>query len=209
MQLSFNATFETMTGEPRIPCGDSALPAPNAHNTAADNGGWQGRAAQGAARARARHRPGSKRRSGTRRIGARVLAWWRARQGAPAAGRVLAAARRSRTWRQPTPNWRAAACALALPVVLARDAALGFAEWTPGEAMVKRRDGGGGAGASCAWWRGRRRCWCRAWALTRSGYRLGYGGGFYDRTLAAAAAAADAWASPTPARQARVRQRAA
>jgi 5-formyltetrahydrofolate cyclo-ligase len=74
--------------------------------------------------------------------------------------------------------------ALALPVVLARDAALGFAEWTPGEAMVK--DAMGVAVPADL------RMVARPPALlvpclgfNAAGYRLGYGGGYYDRTLEA------------------------
>lgn len=71
---------------------------------------------------------------------------------------------------------------LALPVVLERDTALGFAEWLPGEPMVKDKMGVavpqqlrllGRPGALLVP--------CLGFNLL--GYRLGYGGGYYDRTL--------------------------
>ena len=72
---------------------------------------------------------------------------------------------------------------LALPVVLEKDAPLGFADWLPGEAMHK--DGMGVAVPA------RLRALpcppallvpCLGFNGTR--LRLGYGGGYYDRTLA-------------------------
>lgn len=73
---------------------------------------------------------------------------------------------------------------LALPVVLARDAALGFAEWTPGEAMVTDTMGV----AVPAVLRMLERppvLLIPCLGFDTLGYRLGYGGGYYDRTLAA------------------------
>jgi 5-formyltetrahydrofolate cyclo-ligase len=73
---------------------------------------------------------------------------------------------------------------LALPVVVERDCALEFAAWTPGEALV--RDAMGVAIPA------ELRMVARPQALlipclgfNRGRYRLGYGGGFYDRTLEA------------------------
>ena len=73
---------------------------------------------------------------------------------------------------------------LALPVVLERHAALGFAEWVPGEAMLADRMGVAVPAAL--------RMVERPPALlipclgfNAGRYRLGYGGGFYDRTLEA------------------------
>ncbi len=72
---------------------------------------------------------------------------------------------------------------LSLPVVLERDAALAFADWDPGEPML--RDKMGVAVPSAL------RIVARPPALlvpclgfNAERYRLGYGGGFYDRTLA-------------------------
>lgn len=117
------------------------------------------------------------------RIGARVLAWWRADPKRalavywPLAGEP--------DLRPAYAELAEAGVRLALPVVLARDAALGFAEWVPGEPtvadslgvavpaelrMVERPDA---LLVPCL-------------GFDARGYRLGYGGGFYDRTLAAA-----------------------
>jgi 5-formyltetrahydrofolate cyclo-ligase len=74
---------------------------------------------------------------------------------------------------------------LALPVVVERDAALGFSQWTPGEAMLADRMGVAVPAAL--------RMIGRPPALlipclgfNAGRYRLGYGGGYYDRTLEAA-----------------------
>ena len=72
---------------------------------------------------------------------------------------------------------------LALPVVLARDQALAFADWTPGEDLAKDL-----MGMTVP---ARLRMAERPPALvipclgfSDEGYRVGYGGGYYDRTLA-------------------------
>lgn len=117
------------------------------------------------------------------RIGARVLAWWRTHPGTvlgvywPLAGEP--------DLRPAYAELAETGVRLALPVVLARDTALGWAEWVPGEPtvadtlgvavpadlrMVDRPDA---LLVPCLGFDGR-------------GYRLGYGGGFYDRTLAQA-----------------------
>ena len=76
----------------------------------------------------------------------------------------------------------AAGVRLALPVVLARDAALGFAEWQPGEAMVKDQMGVAVPAQLRALDRpGALLIPCLGFNSGR--FRLGYGGGYYDRTL--------------------------
>jgi 5,10-methenyltetrahydrofolate synthetase len=116
------------------------------------------------------------------RIGTRVLAWWRDHPGAmlavywPLAGEP--------DLRPAYAELADAGVRLALPVVVARDAALGFAAWVPGEPTVA--DSLGVAVPADL------RMVDRPDALLvpclgfdARGYRLGYGGGFYDRTLAA------------------------
>ena len=73
---------------------------------------------------------------------------------------------------------------LALPVVIKRDAPLVFYAWRPGEALVKDAHG---VMAPVV-----RNCLVEPEVLllpcvgfNEEGYRLGYGGGYYDRTLAA------------------------
>jgi 5-formyltetrahydrofolate cyclo-ligase len=120
-------------------------------------------------------------------IAERLLAWWRASghqelavywplQGEPdlsAAYAVLAQA----------------GVRLALPVVLERHAPLAFAAWQPGEAMLVDQMGVAVPA--------QQRLVARPPALVipclgfnQEGYRLGYGGGYYDRTLASSPRAA-------------------
>jgi 5,10-methenyltetrahydrofolate synthetase len=117
-----------------------------------------------------------------RRIGDQVLAWWRRTRPSllavywPLSGEPDL----SETYAQLAQE----GAALALPVVVQRHAALAFAAWTPGQAMEV--DTMGIAVPADL------RMVARPPALlvpclgfNDQGYRLGYGGGFYDRTLAA------------------------
>ncbi len=176
-----------MTGKTRIPRSSDALPEEGAHSSAAASG----------------QDPASVPKAALRK---RLLAWRRALDPAVKARWDAQLCDRLCELHDETgideiagymalpgePDLSAAYAELAargvrlyLPVVMTRDAALDFAAWTPGEAMDK--DGMGMAvpralrlGAApqtliipCLGW-------------NRALFRLGYGGGYYDRTLAAA-----------------------
>ncbi|CAN7668655.1 5-formyltetrahydrofolate cyclo-ligase [Pseudoduganella sp. LjRoot289] len=74
---------------------------------------------------------------------------------------------------------------LLLPVVVQRDAALEFADWRIGEAMVKDTMGVA-VPAELRMEPYPPALLVPCLGYNRHGYRLGYGGGFYDRTLARA-----------------------
>jgi 5-formyltetrahydrofolate cyclo-ligase len=96
-------------------------------------------------------------------------------------GRVLSGYMPMRTEIDPLPAMAAHQGPVGVPVIIGRGQALKFREWTPGSAMVE------GAFKALIPEEG-------AWvepevlivpllAFDAQGYRLGYGGGFYDRTL--------------------------
>lgn len=176
-----------MTGEPRIPCGHAALPASAHANDAiahiADKASL--RAALKAAR-RARD-PVEKARLDAL-IGARVLAWWHAHgagEGGAGADPGLGVYWPLRGEPDLQPLYAELARAgvrLALPLVVAPDCPLAFVAWVPGEPMASDRmgvavpalqrlvDRPGVLLVPCL-------------GFTQERFRLGYGGGYYDRTL--------------------------
>ncbi|QOY94795.1 5-formyltetrahydrofolate cyclo-ligase [Massilia sp. UMI-21] len=164
-----------MTGESRIPCAPGALPDTGA-NAMLDKPQLRRTLKE-----RRRAIDHATKRAWDDRIGTRMLAWWRADPGSvlgvywPLAGEP--------DLRPAYAELAEAGVRLALPVVIERGAALGFAEWVPGEAteadslgvavpvelrMLQRPDA---LLVPCL-------------GFDARGYRLGYGGGFYDRTLA-------------------------
>lgn len=167
-----------MTGDSRIPRATNGLP--DTSTGANDIGQLDKAALRSALKARRRAIEPAVKHHWDDRIGARVLAWWQAN-----ARDALAV-----YWPLPgEPDLRPAyaelaqaGVRLALPVVLERHAALGFAEWIPGEPTVL--DPLGVAIPA------ELRMVARPPALlvpclgfNAQRYRLGYGGGFYDRTL--------------------------
>ncbi len=171
-----------MTGESRIPRAAGALPAVHPLS------GADKAALRKALLARRAAIEPDQKRAWDARIGARLLAWWAGRQDAglppgPALG-VYWPLRGEPDLHEAYARLAQAGVQLALPVVLQKDAPLAFASWTPGEPMV--RDGMGVAVPAEL----------RLTALpavivvpclgfNEERLRLGYGGGYYDRTLAA------------------------
>lgn len=117
-------------------------------------------------------------------IGAQVVAWWRAAR--PAALGVYWPLRDEPDLHAAYVELERLGARLLLPVVVEKHAALEFADWRIGEAMVK--DAMGVAVPSDlrleAAYPPALLVPCLGY--NRQGYRLGYGGGFYDRTLARA-----------------------
>ena len=168
-----------MTGDSRIP--RASGPLPDAHGANDDLLQQDKSALRNALKARRRAIDHATKLAWDDRIGAQVLAWLRAHPQAmlgvywPLAGEP--------DLRPAYAELAEAGVRLALPVVLARDTALGFADWVPGEPTVA--DSLGVAVPA------ELRMVDRPDALLvpclgfdARGYRLGYGGGFYDRTLA-------------------------
>ena len=75
-------------------------------------------------------------------------------------------------------------CVCGLPVVVARNAPLEFRSWEPGVTLVTSRFGISEPGPERPVVRPQHAL-VPLLAFDDDGYRLGYGGGFYDRTLAA------------------------
>ncbi|MET0266512.1 MAG: 5-formyltetrahydrofolate cyclo-ligase [Duganella sp.] len=163
-----------MTSDPRIPRSDSETTAPDVARKA------DLRKQLHAAR---RAIDNATRMAWDADIGRQLLAWWQAARPAtlgvywPLAGE---------------PDLQAAYAELArlgvrllLPVVVARDAALEFADWRIGEAMVKDAMGVA-VPAELRLQPYPAALLVPCLGFNAAGYRLGYGGGFYDRTLARA-----------------------
>jgi 5,10-methenyltetrahydrofolate synthetase len=177
---------QTGGGAPPLPAAGLDAPKP-AHTRAPQPGTDRQGAASAKAALRKRLKAGrasldeADKQERDRRIGAQVLAWWR-RTRPP----LLAVYWPLIGEPDLQDTFRALAAegaALALPVVVERHAPLAFAEWAPGEPMIL--DPMGVAVPE------QLRTVARPPALlvpclgfNEHGYRLGYGGGFYDRTLA-------------------------
>lgn len=101
---------------------------------------------------------------------------------APHAGKVLAGYMPMRTEIDPLPAMAAHQGAVGVPVIMAAATPLRFREWSPGCAMTE--------GAFKAYipvegaWVDPQVVIVPLVGFDARGYRLGYGGGFYDRTLA-------------------------
>ncbi|WLI89298.1 5-formyltetrahydrofolate cyclo-ligase [Massilia sp. R2A-15] len=166
-----------MTGQTRIPCAPTELPA----SAASDAQSAKAALRRSLAAARAAIGPEQKR-AWDAAIGEHLLDWWRTHR-LPALA-VYWPLRNEADLSLAYAELAQNGVRLALPVVLARDAALGFADWLPGEAMHKDEmgiavpedlrmvDRPPAMLVPCL-------------GFNTEGYRLGYGGGFYDRTLEA------------------------
>lgn len=169
-----------MTGESRIPRDSKALPACTAVETTVTAPGDKAILRKALMAARRALDPVRKQHWDAR-ICANVLAWWDKEKPGdigvywPLDGEPdlhLAYVELAR-----------AGVRLVLPVVHERDAPLGFAHWAPGEAMVRDRMGV----AVPQQLRPVERphvLMIPCLGFNQHGYRLGYGGGYYDRTLA-------------------------
>jgi 5-formyltetrahydrofolate cyclo-ligase len=168
-----------MTGDPRIPRGPDALPDADAgdiiHQQAAKAALRKAlRAARGALDPAIKVQWDAQ-------IGARVVAWWRLRQ-VDAIGVYWPLAGEP-DLRAAYAELHAAGARLALPVVMERDAPLAFTAWTPGEPTIPD-EMGVQVPAELRFVARPPALLVPCLGFNAAGYRLGYGGGYYDRTLA-------------------------
>lgn len=115
-------------------------------------------------------------------IGAHVVAWWEEHRVAMLG--VYWPIRGEPDLRPAYAALAARGVRLALPVVVGKEAALDFIEWKLGDAMTK--DGLGVAVPTAGANVQPQALLIPCVGFNEQGFRLGYGGGFYDRTLAAA-----------------------
>lgn len=172
-----------MTGDPRIPRPPSPLPASTVESAEREA---HDKTALRKALTAARHAIDPLQKAQwDAAICARVLAWWRTQAlgGADTLG-VYWPLRGEPDLGTAYAELAGYGVRLVLPVVLARDSALGFTQWVPGEAMVKDTMGV----AVPAQLRAAPRppaLLVPCLGFNAEGFRLGYGGGYYDRTLEA------------------------
>lgn len=114
-------------------------------------------------------------------IGRHVAAWWRAHPMQVLG--VYWPIRREPDLHEAYAELAAAGVQLALPVVIAPDAPLQFAAWVPGAPLVKDAFGVSIPAAPCVMVQPQALL-IPCVGFSAAGIRLGYGGGFYDRTLA-------------------------
>ncbi len=162
-----------MTSDPRIPRSATVSPAPAA------NGKADLRRQLLTAR---RALDATTRAAWDHAIGAQVVAWWKAAQ--PAALGVYWPLRDEPDLHPAYAELARLGARLLLPVVVARDQALEFAEWRIGEAMVKDAMGVAVPADLRLQAAYPPALLVPCLGFNPQGYRLGYGGGFYDRTLA-------------------------
>jgi 5,10-methenyltetrahydrofolate synthetase len=171
-----------MTGKPRIPCASAVQPASGSGGGTEDNSAAKA-ALRCALKEKRRGLDPATKAAWDRRIGSQLLAWWR--QSKVVALGVYWPLYGEPDLRTAYNELAEAGVRLALPVVVARDAPLAFAAWTPGETMVK--DGMGVAVPGDLHFVERPPALLvPCLGFNAQNLRLGYGGGYYDRTLAAA-----------------------
>jgi 5-formyltetrahydrofolate cyclo-ligase len=167
-----------MTGESRIPRPFSGLPDP-ASSVTADSQAAKTALRKALRTARGALDPAIKVQWDAH-IGAQVVTWWRLRQMGtlgvywPLAGEP--------DLRAAYAELALAGVRLALPVVMERNAPLAFTEWTPGEPMIAD-EMGVAVPAALRFVERPPALLIPCLGFNADGYRLGYGGGYYDRTL--------------------------
>lgn len=115
-------------------------------------------------------------------IGEQVVAWWKAAQ--PVALGVYWPLRDEPDLHAAYAELERLGARLLLPVVVQKDAALEFADWRIGEEMVKDAMGVAVPAELRLQTAYPPALLVPCLGFNPLGYRLGYGGGFYDRTLA-------------------------